>query len=652
MADANDSLGKDDISKAFQDSLAKANESLSKHDYKDGEDTAKLFGIVEMDSGMVSWATGLYNALIGVAANKWSPQIYGTIRSRASEYLKGSALDRTAAGGALAINTALYVLPHGGKLIELIRNQHKERNELVRSIAPVLDEIKGHHSLAVFYGIKESDNEVIYAQRRRMLKINHAKNIKETLGLAVKIAPNLLREGDHFFAFMEGKPSTGFALHQEKMQLVNRHRKEVAGYRNIDPKQVTFRDLEQTANAYSGPLYKNQGLRRDLERLNPKPHNQYGRDHDSYGHGRSEMSATGAGFFAANFSIAPMVDKYIQSSQHRLEKTLQPYSALDMILELEKQIKSGNTDGFSLPGDKGGSLPLDAYIAQVIIQHQKDMSDLDPKYTQIREALHKDLEKTVQPIAEAIKNGDLAPLALVRLVGEGHIIKGKGRSIADAESVGAIVDKMSGKKQATVSVDPKEFFAESPFTHDDLKVALNNLEGEERTLFAAMFSDEVLKQGGMDEKDIKNVRDTVKKDIYEHMVAALVAGVPVEEAEQLKKDGLAEKEVTRIGEAQNTLKEEGEQAVHKLKTSPVNTDGIEHSLVNLIVTKLRGDRTYFGKLRAEGEKKLAHMQPSAAGKESNDNEPAEEQKPARHATREETRRGANDNDMDAVGHSA
>jgi hypothetical protein len=206
-------------------------------------------------------------------------------------------------------------------------------------------------------------------------------------------------------------------------------------------------------------------------------------------------------------------------------------------------------------------------------------------------------------MANAIRAGDMSPLALVRLVGEGKIITNHGRSIASPSEVKGLIKHDAPKQSTYVHADPREYYKQATFTHDDLKAALGHLEGEEKRIFASMIPDSVLEDAGMKPEAIKQMRAATAKN-YEQMLGEALVGLHAQSPEALAKAGLAQKEIKNIEDAVGEIQTHGIEAVHKLRTSAANANGVEHDIVNWAVPQIKGDKAHFGRVMAVGNAKF------------------------------------------------
>ena len=463
--------------------------------------------------------------------------------------LSGNRLIQGSAVAATVLTATAAVAPYFESFFST-RKEHRENlRDAAKRIAPILDEMKGKHSIGAFASIKPQDNEMIYVQRRR---INDVYSIRYS--------------GD-FWRLLTGAP--------ELLKL-----------------SVSFRKY---AASKSGAIVQT-----------PTPHG-------------TEISAKGV-TAAISGPLAFLLEKIVANKSKEHRDRTSAYSALDMILTLEGQLgDDSRASSFSLPsggrGHHGRDLPLKEYVAEILRHHQKDMEALDVEYVPIRKALEPRLEEISGIIAGALKSGDLSALALVRLVGEGHIIKNKGRSLAKPQDVKALVTKMSAAGATYSQLDPKEYFAEAAFNAKELKEALGTLEGEERLTFAAMVPDAVLKEVGMSDKEVKEIRTATLKS-YEDTLGKAVLGMAKEDNATLQDYGLAKEEITLLREAAERIAAEGKDAVHELRAKPGNPQGagMERMLVQSAINRIHAkDTHYLGKLLEKGAEAAKNLPEEAEG---------------------------------------
>ena len=236
-----------------------------------------------------------------------------------------------------------------------------------------------------------------------------------------------------------------------------------------------------------------------------------------------------------------------------------------------------------------------------MVHHQAERADISDQHTEIREALMDDVMAVSKKLAHAIRDGEISTLALVRMVGEGHIIKKKGRAIASVGEVADLIRNASGHQSTYVQVDPAEYYKDAAFSRDHLKTALKSLQGEELRIFSSMFPNEVLEEAGMPAKDVKAMREATAKQ-YDQMIADAITGLHAKSDEALKEMGLAQNEIAQVRDAYAKLEDTGLDAVKSLKTNAANDHGVEHLLTNAVVHNPK----YLGALLKDGHDKFAN----------------------------------------------
>ncbi|MBX9726242.1 MAG: hypothetical protein K2X09_03160 [Rickettsiales bacterium] len=546
--------------------------------------TKKLFGLFEVDAGIIAWFGSIYNVGADYASQFVAPRAFNLVKKYGPKAgLAGEQLQSAAALASIGSTVVIKTAGYFGPIWESYASQRTERGQLARSLGGVLDTIKGNHSVGALYSVKQSENEVIFAHRKRLATIAHTTNLGNWIDLGLNAGANLALDVKRFHSIWTEKAN----VTEEEMKA-----------------RALKRQKELEVEAETGAI------------------------------GDSSQGKHLVGLLV-NSSVPQLAERVKRSGEHKLKHTLQPYSALEMILELNKQVSSkADARSFEVPRgfqSKGGreSYPLEEYLMRICIQHQKDMADIDPEHTEIREALRDDLASAVKPIADAIRKGDLSTMALVSLVGEGKIIKKHGRAIADAEQVQAAIKHEAPKQAVLAPVDPVEYYKDVAFSRGQLKTALKSLEGDEKLSFATMFPDAVLAEAGMKKDEIKAMRDATMKH-YDTMLSEAMLGLNAKSDEQLKAEGLVKKEIEHVRNAAKLINSQGEEAIRDLKTSPVNENGVERLLANVVVHQ----PSHMGTLLSTGKHALAN-------RAENDNLPAENDNEG-HAERETSRRNGTD----------
>lgn len=565
-------VGKEDVSALWQDSLNQSVRALEDHDYKKG-DNAKLFGLVEMDSGIVSALNMLYTTFGGEATKRLSPHTYGTMIKYGGkvpllgQYLHGERLNRAAAGTALGVNLAFLLAPSVSELTQTLKDHHKERKDMARSIAPVLDDLVGSHSIGALMGVKASGkggNSVIYAHRRRMHKEHSTYSMNVVLkGIGSNLI-NVLREGTNVSAMLSGRPRHEIEIEKQDERAGEIRAKLQDKYAD-NPEALEYKVAEQ--------------LRKD-----------------------DNMGGAQFGWMGGTAAITSLVNAVAKSSVRRLEANRQPYSALEMIKALADQVEHnpGGANYFQLPGSRGQQMPLAQYVMEVFKHHQREMADIDPKQSEIRAALDPDLKAIALAIAEKIEQGEMSPLALVHLAGEGRVVRANGRGIASLDEVKAQLDRYTERSRNFNVENHEDFLKERNFDQKAVKEALKHLEGAERLDFAGTLPDQVLTAAGLSDKEVKEVQAHRVAEGFGTMLNETLMGMAALDDKELHNGGLGKSQIERLRQTADQLKLGGDEAMQALQAASKAGDGVEHIVTDFVVPKISADRQYLGTLRSQG----------------------------------------------------
>ena len=604
MSESDKSIDTNDVNKLFLDSLSKGVDSLGSHRYKEGEETKKLFGFLELDSAIANMVEVAYNTFIGGATRVLKTGVYGTIQKHGAGHLGAEPLNRLAAGVSFAVNAGVYALPSITDAYTLWGKQHDANLELIRQLSPVLDELKGKHGVRAYNSVSIEQNEMIAHHRWRTAKINHTRLTNLILPAVAKIAPNIwFHERDTLNALKSGK-KLGEVENARLFHEVAHHKDEQVAVLHeekfntkLSPDDVTVEHVEALYNDPNSQLSIKKLMKalQEPERKNPNE----GFNMGGFG-----------GNLASNATLTTIANKLVESSTRRLQQSFpSDYTALDMVLNLEQQLGSSPTPrSFQLPNKK--SAPLEAYIAEIMLQHQRDMANMNPNYAVIRDALRENALAAARPLAAALSKGDISALSLVNYIGSGKIIRNKGRLIASADEVEAMIEHDAGKHVVQVAVDPKDFWSDAPYTEKEGKEAFAALQGEERQLAIALVPHTIRKQFGIAEKEGKEVDAAMAKDM-DRKIAEAVLGINELDDDALRLQGLAKVEIAQFREAAKRIEGQGEAAVHDLKSSATNTNGIERALLGVTVGyAIKNERKHLGKLLENGHEKLGELEGS------------------------------------------
>lgn len=516
----------------------------------------KMFGLFEVDAGLAAYATMAYNIGSDYASRILGKSTYDLTKRFASPHMSANNALKTAALTTTALNVVLksggYFMP----IIKSVREEREERSQLARRVAVVLDEEVGKHSVSALNTVAK-DNTILKAHVVRLDKKHSVSKWNNLVDLVVNAGPNLA---------LNYRQAKGMWVDQKHP---NDIAAELERQKKIDSRRQKYSEVSAGGELKEmGKLFMQGG--------------------------------TGA-----------ITDRIKKSNIHKLNKTLRPYSALEMILTLDEQFQGNpKARSYQIPGKRGESYALEEYIARIAIHHFAEMADISTEHSEIREALHEELAQAVKPIADAMRKGDLETMELIRLIGEGKLVQKGGRVIASPEEIKELIGSQSAQGGHHYHQTPKDHYAKAAYNREEFKKALHSLDGDQQRVFACLFSNEVLEDAGVKPAQIKAWREaTAAERGADKYLAAEVLGVSADDAATMKHEGGASsKEVAALEQGSRKIEKLGLDAVHDLRGSATNPHGIEQAVANVAVAKILGDKAYFGTMLSKGEQRLEAIQ--------------------------------------------
>jgi hypothetical protein len=316
-----------------------------------------------------------------------------------------------------------------------------------------------------------------------------------------------------------------------------------------------------------------------------------------------------------------VVNRYTKGRSKEFHIERDAVSAYELITQLNDEIKESKSDNlmrddFSYPRKMGNrSDHLKSYISNIIKLHAKDMARLMPDdYAELRSGLNEEREAVATVLAEAIADGGLPTLSLVRLMGEGHVIKQNGRGLVDAEDLKRELVGMTENLRDYAQVSPEEYMKMVAFTEKEARETLSALAPEDRSILASMMPSSVLKKAGMSDEEITQVR-TDTAPIYEKNLANLIAGIASQPEQDLKAQGMAAAEIKTLQDAAKAIEKGGLKAVHHMRANANKPVGIEHQVINAAMSQV-AQPDYLGKMLHQGEMLLDKSSHAASSDKS------------------------------------
>ncbi|NBX02708.1 MAG: hypothetical protein EBR02_01310 [Alphaproteobacteria bacterium] len=232
---------------------------------------------------------------------------------------------------------------------------------------------------------------------------------------------------------------------------------------------------------------------------------------------------------------------------------------------------------------------LAEYVVDIVQQNEKNRGRSEIAGVNLER-----LQESSQLIAEALAKGVIDADSLVVLVGEHKIVKrGKNgeTSIADEDELKDCIEKMSAKTGHAIDLTADEFF--KAFTNKEaiqqnIKKDIESLQGVEKSCFMALLPDEVLKQAGIKEEEIRAARVQARDHMYgivEKYMQGLSSVVEESSPEELRNLGLTKKSVAHLEKLLSAM--DGDEKDHALQSV---VEGHHKEILSLIATVMLNEQ--------------------------------------------------------------
>ncbi len=459
------------------------------------------------------------------------------------------------------------------------KRYQQNMQRLAKNVSPILDDIKGEkqHGYLSLMRVRKDDNEVIYNARRKIhydLNTQRGHNFINLFQRLPIFVYNALRMNHRAGAlgadaFQREKleeitAKTGNSMDAIKMQ----QEKILARAKELHSKAEGFLSREKS---YEQAQKELTGLAEEVGKQTS--------DVPEYLPSENKMNFAVP---AASFVVSMFANQFNSNRT----KVTQPVTALDMILYLKGQIEDDpSLERYKLPPqmnvdrkDNKNEVTLETYIAQIFQQHEQDCNPNN----KIGKRLHEKLYKVSELIAKALRDGEIGTLQLIHLVGTRHIIRMDGKSIASEEVVRRQLARLAEKVKEKIHVDESRYFGDAAFSKDQLRDALNAMEGEEKAVYASFFPNSILESAGLKKKEITAIREKTKAQYEQYLLDAIMGLVSLGD-DRLKQMGMTKAEIEKLSDAAQKIKEQGIDGVKEMKSKPTQPEGIERQITNATV---------------------------------------------------------------------
>jgi hypothetical protein len=211
-------------------------------------------------------------------------------------------------------------------------------------------------------------------------------------------------------------------------------------------------------------------------------------------------------------------------------------TAYSMIMELKRNIDAGY----------GGRSDIANQVIQIFQQNEVDRGRIA-----FGDKLLPKLAPLTERIGEVIASGELDPISLVNLVGKGDVIKkdnNGNRRFITSEQLEIAIDeqrKNFGNREKTSLEELLANFQNPKIVGQAIKDNLRNLQGDDRAIFAALLSDDVLLKSGVKRKELPDLRAR-GCDVTCEFIKSVAVELAQKSPEELKAKGLSEKEIEAV----------------------------------------------------------------------------------------------------------
>lgn len=539
--------------------------------------TVSLLGVVDLPPQAVQGLVAGYTMFLHVINGHVWDKSYKGGRAVGAMLEKMPALAKLGATpesvAALAAYAAVFGTTHWMDVNTFMSERRTYQHDAVKlagQMGPLLDDYKGGHSVAKLFAIKPEDNEMIFNERRRLNVKHNAQVAKNTIQILERLPMFVasVKSGLGRSEAVDAKAHADAAKATLAGASSDLEQRMSTEWKRIDALELPDQAKHRMFDAKFGLADSEAKLHTAAEHP-------------------TDMAAqiTAYASTLGTFIIRGLSDGFYKKST----KNVQPISAFEMVVALKKQLdddpkqaRFSLPDGMRIEGARGSGateLPLAEYVQQIFQQHEKDSAGNE---AHIPPRLTERLKEVSGQIAEALGNGQMDGLALVKLVGERKIVKSGGKSIAEREVVTHELDKQKAHMRHVEWVDAREYFADSSFSKEQLTEAWSAMAEEEKDLFVGMVPTQVLEAAGVKGEDIKERRQRREERFHEdltHVVKGLVAMGD----DTLKQLNATKPEIDLFHKAAQATSRHGAEAINQFLPSAGNSANLADPLTEILV---------------------------------------------------------------------
>lgn len=224
------------------------------------------------------------------------------------------------------------------------------------------------------------------------------------------------------------------------------------------------------------------------------------------------------------------------------------HCAYELIMQLQEKAASGHISESS---------NISKQVIEIFQQNEMDRGR--PPFGPV---LLEKMEPLAKRIAEVVAKNEVEPLALVNLVGEGKV--SSHRHFVSQEKLEEIIDeqrRIFGTHERTSLDDFLADFQSPKVVLSAVTENLKNLQGNQKALFATLFSDDVLLAAGIKKEEILPLRSQ-GHDFMFGFVVERTKELAQKTKEELANEGLSKKQIESIFSLNGLIEAGNERKVH------------------------------------------------------------------------------------------
>ena len=167
------------------------------------------------------------------------------------------------------------------------------------------------------------------------------------------------------------------------------------------------------------------------------------------------------------------------------------------------------------------------------------------------ERVQEKLEEVTEQMVRPMLMGELSPLAVINLAGEGRILQNGGRSVASESEVKAALEEQMNKLSMQRMMSLDDFQSETELRVSDIAGAWKTLGPEENAFLSIVVPDVVLLKAGMTKEQIAEFH--AKGDKTFTTMAEGIIGVMAKEPAEKLRDKFSKAEIAQLRELDEAL---------------------------------------------------------------------------------------------------